>query len=264
MRPILFSLGPVTVYSFGLCLAGAFLTVAFVVWREARRRGLAEEKVLDAFMTGSFLALIFGRLAFAWTDWGLFSADWTRLFFFIKYPGLSFAGVLVGGGLGAALSAAVLGLDWLLIMDFLAVGLTFGSVAGYLGCFADRCVEAPLSVLGLLPVLFLVFSGLTVGLLRVLQRTVGLADLARKPGLFLLCYLIFQLVSTLILEIARGWGKEGLYYVLALFGVGAVLGTRYRKLFIYVSHEVSQRGIGTNFKLFGKKAQGAGGETKET
>ena len=49
MYPILFSLGPVHIYSFGVFLALAFVAGSFYIWRESRNE-FREEVILDALV----------------------------------------------------------------------------------------------------------------------------------------------------------------------------------------------------------------------
>lgn len=47
MYPILFQLGPVTIYSYGFFLALAYLAATYILWREGKKQGFQEEKLID-------------------------------------------------------------------------------------------------------------------------------------------------------------------------------------------------------------------------
>lgn len=249
MFPILLSLGPIKIYAFGLFLAMAFVAAAFLIWREARRRGMPEEKVLDVLLLTAFAGIVVGRLAYAFTNLPVFSADPSRLFFFLKYPGLSFQGAIIGGGVAALTSSLILGLDFMLILDMMAYGATFASVLGYFGCLLDRCVAAPDRGLLGVALLFVVFSVLIMTISQALRSSAELAGLSKSHGVFFLCYLIFQLFSFLILEVVIG-GTGWYYYSAGLLLTLAIFVYRYWGLVKYGVNAISKKRPFPNFRLF--------------
>src|SRR5688572_27350070 len=98
MLPILFEIGPITVYSFGLMMGVAFIVANYFFVREMRRRGLPE----DTAGTITLIALIAGVAGSK-----LFSLleNWER---FIADPGgeiFSAAGLTFYGGMILAILA---------------------------------------------------------------------------------------------------------------------------------------------------------------
>src|SRR3989344_3155359 len=65
MLPVLFSLGPLAISSFGLFLALSFLYSTFLVWRLSRAWDLDEEKVLDFCLLIFLGGLIGARILYA-------------------------------------------------------------------------------------------------------------------------------------------------------------------------------------------------------
>lgn len=250
MLPILLSIGPVTIYSLGFFLFVGFVLAAFLIWREARSRGLPEEKVLDTLLLGTFFGIIGGRLVYVYTNWHIFAVDFSRIFFVAKYPGLSFQGALLVGGLLALFASAALGLDALLMVDLLAFGLIFASIFGYVGCFLDRCVVVSPGQILLGAGLFVICALLVVYLANKFKATAQLSSLARRYGIFLLCYLIFESISSLILEVTgRNRGTGWYFYLAGLLVVIGIFVVRYRELFSYFGHEISQGRFIANFRL---------------
>jgi len=218
------------IYAFGICLFLGLFVAAFLVWREARQRGMAEEKVFDVFLLSIFLGIIVGRI-------GYIGADLTRILFIFKYPGISFNAALIGAGVTAALSSWSLGLPWLLMLDLLAYGLIFASIFGYLGL-----LNLPLAGL------FVAAGVLAAIISKKLRSEVALADLARRHGIFLICYLLFQSLSLLILEASL----SRVYYLAGILALVAVFFVRYRELISYFGHAISQKRPFANFRLFGR------------
>lgn len=204
MLPIILKIGPITIYSFGFFLAIGLLVSSFVTWKEARLRGLSEEKVIDTFLLTTIFSLLASRLGYVFLHWSFFLSDPGKIFFLWKYPGLTLEGALVGGLLFAVLSAAGLGLSAWEILDIFSLSVVAGSVAGFFGCFLDHCLIGPVW----LPLVPFAFAVLTLIILlyivRQLRLSASLSKLGKTPGLLFLSYLIFQSFSLLILSAVYG------------------------------------------------------------
>ncbi len=229
MFPILARLGPLTIYSYGLFLAIALVVCSFIVWKEARIRGLSEEKVIDTFLLVVISAVLSGRVGFILSHWSFFGTDLGKAFFLWKYPGLTMEGALVGAVLVSILSATGLGLSVWEVLDILSFSLSFGSLFGFLGCFLDRCLTGP--TWG--PVLLTGLAALTLILLQLigkkLRESTSLAKIARRPGLVSTSYLIFQSLSFLILGVAGRQPIRPWYLAAFLLGI-ALFSYRYSDL----------------------------------
>ena len=73
MLPILFKLGPITIYSFGFFLTLAYLAATFILWREGKRQGYNEEKLLDLSVISLIAALVGGRIYYVLINFHQFS-----------------------------------------------------------------------------------------------------------------------------------------------------------------------------------------------
>lgn len=139
MLPVLFSIGPILVSSFGFFLALGFLFGTFLIWRLARAWDLDEEKILDLSLLTFFGGLIGARLYFALEHFDLFSTDLIKVALITKYPGLSFWGAFLGGYLTLSFFIKRFKLIFEAILDIVAVGFLGGLVLGSLGCFLGGC-----------------------------------------------------------------------------------------------------------------------------
>lgn len=138
MLPILFSIGPIPISSFGLLLAAGFLAGAFIVWRIAKAYDLNESKILDLSLLVFFGGLIFSRAYFVVLNYIYFS-DLSHIFLINIYPGLSLWGGLIGGLAFLKLLTYRAKLNFWQIADMSAVGLMIGLVFGSVGCFLGGC-----------------------------------------------------------------------------------------------------------------------------
>lgn len=132
MRPILFHIGPVPVYGFGLMMALAFLIANWLFSRHARIRGWNERFV----STVTILALVGGIVG-------------AKLFHLIEYPsifmqdplgavfsgeGLTFHGGLITAAIVIAIYARRQGVGFFALGDALAPALMLAYGIGRIGC----------------------------------------------------------------------------------------------------------------------------------
>jgi len=133
MHPILFTLGPLTLYTFGLFLFLAFFASVFTVWFFSRREGLDEEKILDACLFISFLGVIGGRIGYFFAHPELFCVS---CFFRVSVvPGFSWLSTIFSGFFGLWYFTKREKLDFPKLLDLMVLGLALGEGIGRLGCF---------------------------------------------------------------------------------------------------------------------------------
>jgi len=96
MLSIIFSAGPIVIYVFGFLMAIGIFLASFIIWRRLKDLGIKEERVLDFIIVAILLGLILARLLFILTNFSKFGFDFSRWIFFLRYPGLSFWGWLLG------------------------------------------------------------------------------------------------------------------------------------------------------------------------
>jgi phosphatidylglycerol:prolipoprotein diacylglycerol transferase len=138
MFPILFSVGSLTIHSYGAFIALGYLSTVFITNRLAARAGLP-----PSFFTATcFYALIAGllgsRLLFVATQWTYFSVHKEEMFL-IWQGGMVFYGGFIAGFAAALINIWLAKLSYWACLDILAVALPVGQAFGRLGCFAAGC-----------------------------------------------------------------------------------------------------------------------------
>jgi phosphatidylglycerol:prolipoprotein diacylglycerol transferase len=138
MHPILFKIGPVTIYTYGFMLAIAFLSAIVMAGREAKRLGLPEGQFYDLCFYMVVAALLGARLLFVILEPGRFLSHPLKIFALWE-GGLDFQ-----GGLFLALIVAFYyiyhhGWPWRPTLDALALGAPLGQFFGRIGCFMAGC-----------------------------------------------------------------------------------------------------------------------------
>ncbi|MCC7416429.1 MAG: prolipoprotein diacylglyceryl transferase [Acidobacteria bacterium] len=146
MHPILLELGPLTVYTYGLLLAAAYLLGLKLAMVRAGHRRLDEARVLDLGIYIIISALVGAKLLLVVTNYHAFFGDPRELLTLARSGGVFY------GGLILAVVVAVwyiqrVGLPLWTTCDVFAPGIALGHVIGRFGClFAGCCYGKPTSV----------------------------------------------------------------------------------------------------------------------
>ena len=143
MYPRLLELGPITVYTYGVLLAAAYLFGLQLARVRARQRGLDANRVLDLGIYIIISALVGAKLLLLITDFKSFTADPRELLTLARSGGVFYGGLIV------AVSVALwyirrVGLPLWTTCDVFAPGIALGHVVGRFGClFAGCCFGKP-------------------------------------------------------------------------------------------------------------------------
>ncbi len=143
MHPRLFEIGPITVYTYGVLLAAAYLAGLQLATTRARARSLDPARVMDLGIIIIVAAILGAKLL-------LFAVDFN---FYWTHPGEVFSLARSGGVFYGGLILAVAASFWYLARhkmplwatcDVFAPGIALGHAVGRLGClFAGCCYGRP-------------------------------------------------------------------------------------------------------------------------
>lgn len=204
MFPILFSFGPVVIYTWGVMLLAAILLAVYLFWRSATLEGYDEEKVLDL----SALVILGGFIG-ARTVWFLthasFGISFLRIFSFFSYPGFSFWGGVAAVALVGYWFCRRKRWNFWELSDYLALPAVFGQILSYFGHF---------------------LSGSAYGLPTRLfwgARIPGLTEIRHPVQVYIIIALAFLLLH-LFVRSKRAY-RRGMLILRALFGVALILTT---------------------------------------
>ena len=134
MLPVLFEAGPIKIYSWGFFLALAYMAGTFILWREGRRQGYKEEKLLDLSVICLAAAIIGGRVLFVLLNWHLFQDNPISSLYFWE-GGFAYLGSLVSVLLSGILVLRLWKWPFFQIADITALSATIGLVLGRVGSF---------------------------------------------------------------------------------------------------------------------------------
>jgi phosphatidylglycerol:prolipoprotein diacylglycerol transferase len=141
--PRLLELGPITVYTYGVLLAAAYLFGLQLARIRAKERGLDANRVLDLGIYIIISALVGAKLLLLITDYKSFTADPRELLTLARSGGVFYGGLIVAV-IVALWYIRRVGLPLWTTCDVFAPGIALGHVVGRFGClFAGCCFGKP-------------------------------------------------------------------------------------------------------------------------
>ena len=132
MRPILFTLGPMPIYSFGLMVTLAFLAGAVVMHCDFARKGEPRRLAWEGLAFAVLGGLVGARLHYGFENWQSFTEAPLR--FLVSTGGLVWYGGLAGGVLATVWPIRRAGVAWASAMDSGAPAWALGLAIGRIGC----------------------------------------------------------------------------------------------------------------------------------
>jgi phosphatidylglycerol:prolipoprotein diacylglycerol transferase len=141
--PRLLELGPITVYTYGVLLAAAYLLGLQLARVRAKARGLDANRVLDLGIYIIIAALIGAKLLLLVTDFRTFSSNPRELLTLARSGGVFYGGLILAVTV-ALVYIRKIGLPLWTTCDVFAPGIAVGHVVGRFGClFAGCCYGKP-------------------------------------------------------------------------------------------------------------------------
>src|SRR6202521_4178843 len=145
MYPRLLELGPITIYTYGVLLAAAYLCGLKLAIVRAQARGLDAARVLDLGIYIIISALIGAKLLLLATDFRTFRNDPQELLTLARSGGVFYGGLILAV-IVALWYIRRVGLPLWTTCDVFAPGIALGHVIGRFGClFAGCCYGKPTS-----------------------------------------------------------------------------------------------------------------------
>jgi len=138
LHPVLFRLGSINVYSFGLMLSLGFGLAVLIGFFNAKRHGVDSWVMVDMAFYLFVAGLIGSRLVFVAMNWRLYAANPVSVFYTWE-GGVSFYGAILGGLVVVVLFARKRRLSVGRLADMLSPGLALAASIGRLGCALNGC-----------------------------------------------------------------------------------------------------------------------------
>ncbi|MCP4117833.1 MAG: prolipoprotein diacylglyceryl transferase [Desulfobacteraceae bacterium] len=138
MHPVLFKIGGITLYTYGLFVGLGFLVAVWLTNRRAATRGIAAEKISDLFFVVLVASILGARLFYVVLNLSEFTSDPLNIVK-IWNGGLVFYGGFITALVTAMAWVKKQGLDLWNTADLLAPPIALGHAVGRLGCLFAGC-----------------------------------------------------------------------------------------------------------------------------
>ncbi|MBI3910837.1 MAG: prolipoprotein diacylglyceryl transferase [Armatimonadetes bacterium] len=131
-------IGPITLFSFGMMVAVAFLVGTWMMVRQARRYGIPGGAILDGIFWILLASVAGARLLYVGLHWNAFHSQIQEIGAVWK-GGMSFHGGLIAGVAAGWRFARVRRLPLASLLDAAAPALALGYAIGRVGCLLNGC-----------------------------------------------------------------------------------------------------------------------------
>lgn len=138
MYPELFRVGPISIHSYGVMMALAFLVGIWLAQRRARAMGVEPQLILDISVYLLVGSLVGARLLYVFSDWANYRDDLLAIAK-IWEGGLAYQGGVVGGLLAGMWFLRIRQLSPWKVADVLVPSVALGQAFGRIGCFLNGC-----------------------------------------------------------------------------------------------------------------------------
>src|SRR6202050_5319096 len=140
MHPILFHIGGINIYSYGVLVATGVLAGLWWARKQAPRAGLDPDKIWNMGIYTGLVGLLLAKVWLILSDWDYYVANPRDIFSLNTFQsGGTFYGGIVGAILMIVLYSYFQKMSLLPVMDTIVAGLPLGHAIGRLGCFAAGC-----------------------------------------------------------------------------------------------------------------------------
>ncbi|MGE5436761.1 MAG: prolipoprotein diacylglyceryl transferase [Syntrophothermus sp.] len=132
MRPELFKIGPLTVYSYGLMLGIAFIVASYLLTKEVERRKLNPKVATEVTLLAIVFGIIGGKLFYLIENWQSFISNPISMAF--SPGGLTYYGGLILALIAITIYLKIKKIPWFTMGDLVAPSLAIAYGIGRIGC----------------------------------------------------------------------------------------------------------------------------------
>ncbi len=140
MHPVLFQVGSLTVYTYGVLAAAGFLIGLWYAYRQAPRTGLDPNKIWNLGIYGILIALASSKIWLIFSAWDYYRANPGQIFSIQTFESAgTFYGGILGGIVWVILYTRFQRMPFLSVLDVSAAPVALGHGIGRIGCFVAGC-----------------------------------------------------------------------------------------------------------------------------
>jgi len=141
MHPILFQIGPITLYTYGLFVAIGFSAALYFGLKNYQKTTLftKEDDVYSLSLWLIIVGFVGARIFYVIQYWEYFSADWARVFFIQDRSGFVWYGGVIACLIFQWIYTRRKNISFIKLVDFLSPAIVLGQAFGRIGCFMYGC-----------------------------------------------------------------------------------------------------------------------------
>ncbi len=136
LNRVAFTIGPVTIYWYGIIVALAFLAGISYALSRVKSFGLDGDRVIDVVIIGAIGGIVGARLYYVAFSWDQFKDDPVRIFMTWQ-GGIAIYGGIIGAFLAGLLMCKIRGVKFLPMLDLAVGGMILGQAIGRWGNFVN-------------------------------------------------------------------------------------------------------------------------------
>jgi len=259
MHPILFSLGPITVYTYGFCIfLGVIASYFYGAWLGKTRYGIDKDDVADITFWGLVVGFLSARVLYIAVEFPSFLAD--PMPYLLSTSGFVFLGGLIGATLTALVMSKKRGIKPAVCFDLFSCIIPLGHAFGRIGCFFYGCCFGKVHAHGgFLCFVFpgsspagFVGQGLPILATQLVEAAAlftltgilfSLRNRIRVPGMMTVAYLGSYGMLRFVIEFLRGDTERGFIGALSTsqwISTGMVFAALIAGAVLYRRHEAAQ------------------------
>ncbi len=138
MRPVLFHIGPLSIYTYGFCVAFGVLLAVFLMQRRSSDEGWTADEVLDLVLLFTLVSFVGARIFYVVQHWDYYAHNPSEIIK-IWEGGVVFYGGVIAGLVFLWAYPRKKGWSPLKVMDFFAPFIIMAHGFGRIGCFLNGC-----------------------------------------------------------------------------------------------------------------------------
>jgi len=138
MHRVMFYIGPLAVYSYGVSIAAAFCLSAALLWRDSKRFGVPFDYVLDCLLWLLVGGLIGGRLLYVVLNFSYYAGHPLEILA-LRDGGMAFQGGMAASLLAVLACCRKRKISFGRLADLIVPYAALGQSIGRIGCFMNGC-----------------------------------------------------------------------------------------------------------------------------
>lgn len=229
-----FSIGPLTVHGYGVCIAAGLLLALFLAEQRAKKKGMNDDIVFGIVLCAAVFGFLGAKIMYCIVEFKLFLKDPSILF---SSSGFVVYGGITGGILAVLIYTKIKKVSFIDYLELCMPSVALAQAFGRLGCFCAGCcygretdsiigitfhnsLYAPNNV-KLVPTQLISSAGDLLNMVLLLI----IAKHTKKRGTVTACYVIFYSIGRFFVEIFRNdvRGSVGALSTSQFYGIFSLL-----------------------------------------